>query len=190
MDESKIVKLSIIFLILFIILVIISGISALFESKISSLGSLQESIRADILNYKNDIDQTNLINALKEQLNNAISREFHVVDATVYQLVPEQCDDSPDVLACNERVKIELAGKYRYLAISQDMHKRNGGHYEFGDLVEIRGCINEQYNGIWVVKDLMNKKWKQRIDFMVDLDALPIKETNVLIANLGIKHIK
>lgn len=97
----------------------------------------------------------------------------HPVTATVYNAVPEQCDDSPNVTADGTKFDPTIAGSYRYCALSRDLLKRWGGPYDYGEVVLLKGA--GPLNGKWVVRDTMNKRHTNRIDLLVDLDMQPYK---------------
>lgn len=91
----------------------------------------------------------------------------NTITATIYNATIEQCDSTPDILADGTKIHISYSSHYKYIAISRDLYKKWGGDLEFGDFVMIEG-IGEQYDGIWIVKDLMNERFQNRIDFLVD----------------------
>lgn len=74
---------------------------------------------------------------------------------TAYRSVPEQTDESPFYTATGEHVCAHG------IAVSLDMLKRNGGPFNFGDVVYIEDL------GFKVVNDTMNKRHKGRFDVWV-----------------------
>ena len=50
----------------------------------------------------------------------------------------------------------------RWVALSHDMLKV----FQYGDTILV-DCENEYLKGLWIVKDKMHKRWKNRIDFML-----------------------
>lgn len=84
----------------------------------------------------------------------------------MYHPVSEQCDDTPNILADRTIIEPEVAGDYRYIAMSRDLLEPygKGGKFNYGDRVLVLGA-GEQ-SGFWIVKDTMNRRWKNRIDFL------------------------
>lgn len=74
---------------------------------------------------------------------------------TSYRSVPQQTDTSPYLTSNGERVH-----KYG-VAVSQDLLKKNGGPFEYGDWIYIEGI------GPKTVNDCMNARYKQRLDIWV-----------------------
>lgn len=58
--------------------------------------------------------------------------------------------------------KVE-SGEHRWIAISRDLKEK----FKFGDTVIINSPTESKLNGEWVVKDLMNKRWTEKIDFLM-----------------------
>lgn len=93
------------------------------------------------------------------------SEVTYVVTATVYHAVPEQCDDSPLVTASGAKIKsAESAYEHRYLAVSRDLLDV----FPYGTMVEVSGC--GELDGIWVVQDTMNRRYKGYIDLLINPD--------------------
>ena len=90
-----------------------------------------------------------------------LTNTWQRVTATVYNPVRSQCDDTPNITASGDTIDIELASGYRYIAVSRDLLKKFGMH----SYVRIDG-INSYYNGLWQIKDTMNSKYTNRIDFL------------------------
>jgi 3D (Asp-Asp-Asp) domain-containing protein len=111
--------------------------------------------------------------------NNSITEYYisHKVLATKYNAVEEQCDSDPLVTADLSKIDIDDLNNYKlkWVAISRDLKK----YYNFGDTILV-DSNNLKLNGEWVVRDVMNKRYKNRIDFLVpqndkyDMDR-PIK---------------
>jgi 3D (Asp-Asp-Asp) domain-containing protein len=91
--------------------------------------------------------------------------ETYVVTATVYHAVEGQCDGSPLVTASGARISsVESAYNHRYLAVSRDLLDV----FPYGTKVEVSGC--GELDGIWVVSDTMNKRYKGYIDLLINPD--------------------
>ena len=103
-----------------------------------------------------------------------------LVTATCYQAVPEQCDADPYVTAFNYHINPEDPLSHKYVAISRDLEE----FYSPGDSIYVVGA--GEYDGMWMIADRMNRKWSNRIDFLVNNDSYIDKFTNVKI----VKHVR
>ena len=106
-----------------------------------------------------------------------------LVTATIYYAVPAQTDNTPHITADGTRLHKRYVDKYRFLAVSRDLLKSNGGFLEYGDYVIVENT-NGRYNGIWQVKDTMNKRFSKRIDFLVDKKTPHNKFENVTLTKI------
>ena len=94
-------------------------------------------------------------------------RNILKVDATYYNPVAGQCDSNPletastDVIDLNKLEKKEI----RWVACSRNLLKRWGGKLKYGDKITVVSK-NKNLSGVWIVKDSMNKRFKNRIDFL------------------------
>tara|TARA_R110000822_G_scaffold152136_3_gene291423 strand:+ start:1419 stop:1934 length:516 start_codon:yes stop_codon:yes gene_type:complete len=101
--------------------------------------------------------------------------------ATVYNAVVEQCDSDPFTTADGSRInkrKLE-AGKLRWIALSQDLVNDSykarlhpglfKGKFKFGDTLRVESSIHTSMNGLWVVRDVMNSRYRQSMDFLIPL---------------------
>lgn len=87
--------------------------------------------------------------------------------ATKYNAVKEQCDDTPFITADNSNICPIKLNNYelRWVALSRDMLER----YPYGSKIIVE-CDIEKLNGVWEVHDTMNKRYSERIDFLVPLN--------------------
>ena len=86
-----------------------------------------------------------------------------IVTATVYNAVPEQTDSTPFLTASGSIINPECPEVYRWIAVSQDMLKEG---WNFGECVEVTGAGD--LDGVWQIQDVMNKRYKRSIDFLVE----------------------
>lgn len=89
--------------------------------------------------------------------------------ATIYNAVPEQCNEQPSVTASGRHIDTDRVQDLRIVAMERTMMQRNGIHY--GDTVLVRGAGT--YDGEWVVEDTMSPRWagQDRVDFLVPEDV-------------------
>ena len=120
-----------------------------------------------------------------------IMKKLHVIDvtATIYQAVPSQTDSSPGITADGTRIHKQYAGKYRYIAVSPDLLKENGGPITMGDFVIIQNT-DGHYDGVWQVKDKMPARWVHRIDFLTNIGTKSIKfdHATLILLEEGLIH--
>ena len=104
-----------------------------------------------------------------------------VVVATIYHPVIEQTDDSPFITANNSVIDHVEPGRHRWLAVSRNLLAE-------GFILGTKVCIDnvgDGYNGDWLIMDVMNKRWTDRIDFLVDYSVKGGKWQNVTIEIIG-----
>lgn len=90
--------------------------------------------------------------------NNEISTNVH---ATVYHAVPEQCNEDPEHTAFMFKLDLSNPFKHRIIAVSRDLLKL----YPNGTKVFVTGT---KYDGIYTVRDKMNKRYTNRIDILIN----------------------
>ena len=100
------------------------------------------------------------------------------VTATVYQATPAQCNEDYLTTAFGYKIDPSDALSHKYIAISRDLEL----HFESGDSVLIKGA--NVYDGKWIIADRMNKRWSNKIDFLVNHDSYIDKFENVQITKL------
>lgn len=87
------------------------------------------------------------------------------VTATCFNAVEQQTDDTPLITAFGYEIDAKHPFKHKYIAVSRDLLT----HFSAGDTVLVSGTF--VYDGLWIVADKMNKKYCNRIDFLVPLDS-------------------
>lgn len=87
------------------------------------------------------------------------------VTATCFNAVETQTDDTPLTTAFGFKIDVAHPFKHKYIAVSRDLLT----HFSAGDTVLVSGTF--VYDGIWIVADKMNKKYCNRIDFLVPLGS-------------------
>ena len=85
------------------------------------------------------------------------------VTATIYHAVEEQTDSTPDITASGYKINMKDPLSDRIIAVSRDLEKVYG--FKMGDMVRIEGTVF--LDGIWYIRDRMNKRWEKRIDLLV-----------------------
>jgi hypothetical protein len=120
---------------------------------------------------------------IKITLTDRVETKFLKIDrATTYNPTKWQCDSDPLTTADNSLIDVEKlkANEIKWVALSRDLildPYRNSyfpskGHwnglFSFGDTIDVRSVSSPQINGKWVVRDCMNARYKNSIDFLMD----------------------
>jgi 3D (Asp-Asp-Asp) domain-containing protein len=103
---------------------------------------------------------------------------YELVTLTTYTATKKETDSTPNITASGFKIDTTNPKKHRIIAVSRDLKAK----YNFGSKIKI---INAgRYNGYYYVKDLMNKRWKNRIDILVNSDDKQTKLYNIKIIKL------
>ena len=124
---------------------------------------------------------------LTESLNK-YETEGMKVTVTMYEPVSYQTDSTPDILADGTRIRVHKASEYRFIAVSRNLLKQHGGFVEYGDFIVLKGTDGK--DGVYQVKDTMNKRFVNRIDILESpgtkpykFDSAKIVKTNLVLNN-------
>jgi 3D (Asp-Asp-Asp) domain-containing protein len=104
------------------------------------------------------------------------SNDEVIVTATIYHAVEGQTDSTPLITASGKHIDPNNPEKHRWIAVSRDLEPLG---FTFGTEVIVEGALGME--GIWIVQDRMNKRWKHRIDFLVNKEKKLGKWENVKI---------
>jgi 3D (Asp-Asp-Asp) domain-containing protein len=87
---------------------------------------------------------------------------FEIVTLTTYKSVGSETDRHPRITASGFKISKKNPKKHRIMAVSRDLKKK----YPFGTKLTIKNA--GKYNGEYVVQDVMNKRYKKRIDILIN----------------------
>ena len=120
-----------------------------------------------------------------DELTNGVRLDGLDVVVTMYHPVRHQTDRTPDILADGTKITIHKASEYNYVAVSRNLLKRWGGWLDYGDFIVLSGTDGK--DGVYQVKDTMNKRFVNRIDILESPGTKPYKFTDAKIkkANLN-----
>jgi 3D (Asp-Asp-Asp) domain-containing protein len=107
------------------------------------------------------------------------SNDNEVVTLTTYTPTMGETDSTPNVTASGFKIDVDNPDKHKIIAVSRDLKKKG---WKFNKKVRVRGA--GRYNGVYTIKDVMNKRHRKRIDVLVNNDRRPIKLRNVKITLL------
>jgi len=101
-----------------------------------------------------------------------------VVTLTTYSATEEETDDSPTITASGFEIDEDNPKKHRIIAVSRDLKRR----LRFGEKVMLSNA--GRFNGVWYVRDLMNSRFKNKIDVLINPDDKQTKMFGVVIKKL------
>jgi 3D (Asp-Asp-Asp) domain-containing protein len=86
-----------------------------------------------------------------------------LVVATIYHADPAQCNDDYLTTASLKKINPKNPAGHRWIAVSRDLETK-------GFTMGVRVCISgtDTMDGEWTIQDRMNKRWRNRIDFLVN----------------------
>ena len=95
------------------------------------------------------------------------------VDVTMYQPTYQQTDNTPNITADGTKIRISKASQYKFVALSRNLLARWGGPFDYGDFILLKGTDGK--DGVYQVRDTMNKRYVNRIDILESTDVKPYK---------------
>lgn len=98
------------------------------------------------------------------------------VTATIYHADLTQCNTEYWITASGIKIDTLNPIKHRWIAVSRDLEKLG---FTFNTKICVEGAGN--LDGEWTIQDRMNKRWKKRIDFLVNKSRKGGKWYNVKI---------
>ena len=100
------------------------------------------------------------------------------VTLTTYTSSEKETDSTPNITASGFKIDVSNPKKHRIIAVSRDLKKK----WPFGTKVRIKRA--GKYNGVYTVKDVMNKRYKNRIDILIGEDDKQTTIKNVKITKI------
>jgi len=88
-----------------------------------------------------------------EDLKRKLNLDVKLCTVTAYSASRRECDDTPDITASGEKVK------EGFIAVSRDLFSKG---WTFNKRVYIPSLKK-----IFIIKDLMNKRWRRRLDIFM-----------------------
>jgi len=90
--------------------------------------------------------------------------EPDIVTVTTYSPTVEQTDSTPLITASGFKINPNNPKKQRIVAVSRDLKKK----YKFGKKIRITGI--GKLSGTYTVRDVMNKRYRNRVDILIGED--------------------
>ena len=128
---------------------------------------------------KNKKYYSNLMEAIKQENKELADQltelrsEGMPVTVTMYQPIRGQTDSTPNILADGTRIRVHSASNYKFIAVSRNLLTRHGGWLNYGDFVFLKGT--DVKDGVYQVRDTMNKRWVIRVDILESPGVKPYK---------------
>ena len=101
-----------------------------------------------------------------------------IVTVTTYSVNEAETDSTPTITASGFEVSKTNPKKHRVIAVSRDLKKK----LRFGDKVRVTGI--GKLSGVYVVRDLMNSRFKNKIDVLINQNERHTKLHKVIIKRL------
>jgi len=87
--------------------------------------------------------------------------EPDIVSVTTYSPTIEQTDSTPLITASGYKINPANPKRQRIIAVSRDLKRK----YKFGKKVRITGI--GKLSGTYTIRDVMNKRYKNRVDILI-----------------------
>ncbi len=124
-------------------------------------------------------DMKDGIMEVEKKVEEKVAKEFRkVVTLTTYSVTEEETDDSPTITASGFEIDEDNPRKHRIIAVSRDLKRK----LRFGEKVVLSNA--GRFNGVWYVRDLMNSRFKNKIDVLIDVDDKQTKMFGVVLKKL------
>ena len=127
------------------------------------------------------------IDSLKFEIQNLLNKIDSIpspipVKATMYHPVEAQCDNTPLITADGSRICPINVSDWNWIAVSQDLLKKNGGIFDYGDQVYVKGTHKD---GVYTIHDCMNKRKTFQIDILESVGTSQYKydEVEIFVLN-------
>jgi 3D (Asp-Asp-Asp) domain-containing protein len=98
-----------------------------------------------------------------------------IVTVTAYTPSVEECDSTPDITASGFKIDTLNPSRHKIIAVSRDLKRK----WKFGTKIKVTGI--GKHSGIYTIKDVMNKRYKKRIDILVGKKSRKFKYTGIKI---------
>ena len=98
-----------------------------------------------------------------------------IVTVTAYTPSVEECDSTPHITASGFKIDTLNPSRHKIIAVSRDLKRK----WKFGTKIKIVGI--GKHSGIYTIKDVMNKRYKKRIDILIGKQSKQFKYTGIKI---------
>jgi 3D (Asp-Asp-Asp) domain-containing protein len=98
-----------------------------------------------------------------------------IVTVTAYTPSVEECDSTPHITASGFKIDTLNPERHKIIAVSRDLKHK----WKFGTKVKVLGI--GKYSGIYTIKDVMNRRFRKRIDILIGKQSKQFKYTGIKI---------
>ena len=124
-------------------------------------------------------DMKDEIMEVEKEVEEKVADEFRkIVTLTTYSVTEEETDDSPNITASGFEIDEDNPKKHRIIAVSRDLKRK----LKFGEKVILSNA--GRFNGVWYVRDLMNSRFRNKIDVLINEDDKQTKMFGVVLKKL------
>ena len=124
-------------------------------------------------------DMKDEIIKVEKEVEEKVADEFRkIVTLTTYSTTQEETDDSPNITASGFEIDEDNPKKHRIIAVSRDLKRK----LRFGEKVILSNA--GRFNGVWYVRDLMNSRFRNKIDVLINEDDKQTKMFGVVLKKL------
>lgn len=106
---------------------------------------------------------------------------YEVVTATTYTVSAGETDSTPLITASGFKLDSLNPKKHKIIAVSRDLKRK----YRFGQKVRVKGA--GKLDGIYTVRDVMARRWRKKIDILINPEDDGTKIRKVKIYNIESK---
>ena len=115
----------------------------------------------------------------EKEVEEKVADEFRkIVTLTTYSTTEGETDDSPNITASGFEIDEDNPKKHRIIAVSRDLKRK----LRFGEKVILSNA--GRFNGVWYVRDLMNSRFRNKIDVLINEDDKQTKMFGVVLKKL------
>jgi 3D (Asp-Asp-Asp) domain-containing protein len=107
-----------------------------------------------------------------------VLKSMKVVSLSTYKADTAETDSTPLVTASGLKLDSLNPKKHRVIAISRDLKAL----FAFGDKVILTNA--GKFNGVWFIHDVMNKRYKNKIDILINPSDRQLSLKGVLISKI------
>ena len=107
-----------------------------------------------------------------------VLKSVKIVSLSTYKADTAETDSTPLVTASGFKLDSLNPKKHRVIAISRDLKEL----FAFGDQVKLTNA--GKFNGIWFIHDVMNKRYKNKIDILINPSDRQISLEGVVISKI------
>ena len=107
-----------------------------------------------------------------------VLKSMKVVSLSTYKADTTETDSTPLITASGFKLDSLNPKKHRVIAISRDLKEL----FSFGDKVKLTNA--GKFDGIWIIHDVMNKRYKNKIDILINPSDRQLSLDGVVISKI------